>query len=262
MKSLLAEAEKLKDKVDTRDGVFELVKVYETVLEIEPDNRSALGGIGSCYFLLGYGYGKSRDEKEQYYLKSIQYCEQLVYLNPEFKIEADKGADIWDALDVLTENDMNALWWWFLAAGSYVTECHSTPVKIINAALVLRIKAVMTRMMAINPQWQNGSPYYLSANYYAQSPALFGRDLEKSVQLFKKAVKTGPTMLNFRRTRARNLHTKTGNREGFIADMEWVLKQDPHKAPLGYLWNSFVQRDAREGLAEIDSLFPRPSVGR
>jgi hypothetical protein len=62
-------------------------------------------------------------------------------------------------------------------------------------------------------------------------------------------------MLNFRRTRARLLYTKTGDREGFIRDMKWVLTQDPRKAPLGYPLNFFIQQDARQGLADVEKYF-------
>ncbi len=255
VQEILDKATKFMDEADSREKVVELAEMYEHALKIDPDNRTALAALGSCNFLLGYGYADNTDDKEIYYLRAIRACERLLYLNPDFKARVDQGEKLWDAVDILTVNDMEALWWWHLAAGSYLADCHSMPVKLINLAWSSRIKTILTRMMEIDPEWQNGSPYYLWANYYAKAPSIAGGDIAKSEEMFNKAIDTGPTMLNFRRTRARNLYIQTKNRESFIRDMEWVLQQDPHKAPLGYHFNAFIQRDARKGLEDIDKLF-------
>ena len=255
VQEILDKATKFMDEADTQEKVIELAEMYEQALKIDPDNRTALAALGSCNLLLGYGYADNTDDKEIYYLRAIRACERLLYLNPEFKARVDQGEKIWDAVDVLTVNDMEALWWWYLAVANYWTECHSMPVKLINLAWASRVKTILTRMLEIDPEWQNGSPYYLWANYYAKAPSIAGGDIAKAEEMFKKAIDSGPTMLNFRRTRARNLYIQTGNRESFIRDMEWVLQQDPHKAPLGYHFNVFIQRDARKGLEDIDKLF-------
>jgi tetratricopeptide (TPR) repeat protein len=255
VQQILDKAAKFTDEADSREKVVELAEMYEHALKIDPDNRTALAALGSCNFLLGYGYADNTDDKEIYYLRAIRACERLLYLNPDFKARADQGEKIWDAVDVFTVGDMEALWWYYVAVGNYWTECHSMPVKLINLAWPSRAKTILTRMLEIDPGWQHGSPYYMWGIYYAKVPSIAGGDIAKSQEMFNKAIDTGPTMLNFRRSRARFLYVQTGNRESFIRDMEWVLQQDPHKAPLGYHWNVFIQRDARKGLKDIDNLF-------
>jgi hypothetical protein len=112
-------------------------------------------------------------------------------------------------------------------------------------------------MMDIDPSWAGGSPYYAAANYYALAPSLFGGDLNKADAYYKRAIEMGPSMLNFRRTRALFLHTKNNDKKAFIKDLKWVLSQNPHRVRfyLNYPYNIFLQRDAKYLLNHIDEYF-------
>jgi len=253
--TVLKKAARLENNADTREQVKELIGVYAAALNVEPDNRTVLENLARNCFLMAYGYGRDVNEKTHYYVLSIQYAERALYLNQDFKARVDKGAKTWEALDVLTRNDMYALVSWYLSAGSYWKECLNGVERIINIVWARRFKKIITRMMEIDPAYLHGTPYYLWASYYSGAPSFAGGDLKKADNMFKKAIATGPMMLNFRRTRARALYTKTGNREAFVNDMKWVLSQDAHKAPLGYPLNVFIQRDARKGLSDVDRYF-------
>lgn len=253
--AVLNVAAQLENKADTREKVEELIDVYREALGIEPDNRTALENIARNCFLMAYGYGRDVDEKKHYYIQSIQYAEQTLYLNKNFKARVDQGAKTWEALEALTRDDMYSLVSWYLSAGSYWKECLCGVERVINLIWAKRFKKVITRMMEIDPAYLHGTPYYLWGSYYSGAPSFAGGDLKKADDMFHKAIAAGPMMLNFRRTRARALYTKTGNRDAFVRDMEWVLAQDAHKAPLGYPLNIFIQRDARKGLAEVDRYF-------
>ena len=41
----------------------------------------------------------------------------------------------------------------------------------------------------------------------------------------------------------------------FEEDLEWVLSQDPRSASSPFAWNVYMQRDAEEMLARVDSIF-------
>jgi tetratricopeptide (TPR) repeat protein len=252
---LIARANKQMQEADSKEKLLQLIETYENVLKIEPRNFEALRRLGSFCFLIGYGYAESRDERETYCLKAIKYSEQVLYSNPDFKQLVDGGEKVWEACRVLSKREMDALWWWYLAAGAYWKECFSAVGRLVNFRWPLRIRKVLSTMMEIDPTWQNGSPYYAWANFYAVAPGFLGGDLKKAAEYYEKAVELGPNMLNFRRSRAWFLHIKTGDRKAFKEDMEWVIAQDPHKAGLTYPWNAFIQRDAQRGLDTIDEYF-------
>lgn len=85
VKALLAAAASLETTADTADKVKNVITAYEKIIAIDPGNYNALAKAGEFAMLNGYIYAKDKKEKEEYYLKSINYCERAMYTNPEFK---------------------------------------------------------------------------------------------------------------------------------------------------------------------------------
>jgi len=100
------------------------------------------------------------------------------------------------------------------------------------------------------------------AIYFIGLPASAGRDLARSAELFAEASADAPTSLLAPWGRAKYLHVKTGDRAAFRQDLEWVLAQDPARAESPLRWNAYFQRDARDLLGRIGSLFPSPGRER
>ncbi len=253
--ALLKKAESQISKANVKEKVIEIINTYEAVLKIEPLNREALEGAAMHSFLAAYGYSDNREEKEKYYLNELKYTEQIMYTNPDFKNLVDKGESIYDAFRVLTINEMGAMFWWYLAFANIWMECFNGSEKVFTIRWPFKGRKVLERMMEVDPEWWNGTTYYVWAGQYAVLPGILGGDVEKAEESYMKAFKLGPKMFNFRRTKARLLHIKTGNREDFVKDLNWVLSQDPHKGGPSYPFNVFLQRDAKEMLENIDEYF-------
>jgi len=259
-KDVIALHEKAESQIlaaDTKEKLLDLIQTYESILKSDPENRKALSGLGRFCFLAGLGYADTVDETGEFSLKAIQYNERLMCLNPDFKNLADKGKEVWDACTVLSRTDMDALFFFYLSTSNYLREGLKGFSKLTIFRWPGRAKKVLKRMMAIDPSWGQGSPYYAWANYYVAIPELVGGDLRKAEEYYKTAIDLGPDMLNFRRTRALFLHTKTKNKDAFQKDLSWVLSQDPHKVRdmLTYPFNIFIQRSSKELLANIDDYF-------
>jgi len=126
---------------------------------------------------------------------------------------------------------------------------------LVNLKWVFRSKKALNQMMAIDPAWGGGTPYYACANYYAAVSKFAGGDSEKAAAYYEKAIELGPEMPNFRRTRALLLHAKNKGREALEEDLNWVIAQDPQKQRhyFTYPYCVFVQNEAREVLANIDN---------
>ena len=254
---LLEKANQLVQSADTKDKVLELIKAYENALKISPQNREALFGAGLYSFLIGFGYADKKEEKRTYYLKAITYLEQKMYLNQEVANSVDRGEKVWEACCVLSRDELDALFFYYLGVASLWRECLSGVAKIFNLHWGARFKKMLKAMMEIDPAWGGGTPYYAWANYYADAPRLAGGDRKKAEEYYKKAIELGPEMLNFRRTRAFLLHTQNKNRDAFKKDLNWVLSQDPKKVQhyFTYPWSIFVQRNSQDMLDHIDDYF-------
>ncbi len=254
---LLNKANQLIQSADNKEKVLELMDTYENALKIDSKNREALTGAAQYSCLIGIGYSDKNEEKRTYFLKTINRCEQIMYLNNQFAALVDNDEQAWEACRVLSKIELEALWFFYLGVSSLWKDCLSVIGKIINIKWTKRGKILLKNMMEIDPEWNAGTPYYGWANYYAAAPSFAGGDLKKAEEYYCKAIEMGPEMLNFRRTRALLLHTKNKDKEAFKKDLMWVLSQDPKKTNefLTYPWRVFLQRDSQYMLDHIDDYF-------
>ena len=243
------------NEADNRQKILDIIKTLEAVLEIDPYNYEALSGLGGLYFFVGVAYSDNKEEKKEYYLASVKYNEQAMYTNLEFKNLVDEGAKVSEACRVLSERELPPMFYWWAAGGSYWAECLNWASKLISLFQVKGSEKVLDRMLEIDPTWDGGRPYIAKATNYAVLPKLMGGDLDKAEELFDKAIKAGPNWLHSRSGRAKHLWTKTKDREAFKEDLEWILAQDPRKADSPYSGNVYLQREARDMLANIDDYF-------
>lgn len=243
---LIAQANRQIADADSKEKLDDLIRTYEQVLEIEPANYEALWSLGRYYTLMGVAYSDSVKIKKEYYIKAMQVCERGMYTNSEFKKLVDGGTPVWDASSVLTIREIESIYYWYASLGAYYSECMNPVEKILNLGLGKKNKKMISSMMAINPAWGGGHPYSAWAAYYAVLPSIMGGDLKKSSEYYNKADEVGAGWLYVRFYRAKFLHAKTGDREAFRKDLEWVLAQDPHKALSPYPWNVYFQREAKK----------------
>jgi len=247
---LIAQANRQIADADSKEKLTDLIRTYEQVLEIEPANYEALWSLGRYYTLLGCAYSDSLEIKKECYIKAIRLCERGMYTNSGFKKLVDEGAPVCDASSVLTIREIEAMYYWYASLGWYFAECMNPVERILSAQFVDRNKKMIDRMMAIDPAWGGGHPYSALAAYYAVLPSIMGGDLKKSSEYFNKADEAGAGWLYVKFLRAKFLHAKTGEREAFRKDLEWVLAQDPHLAQSPYPWNVYFQREAKKMLGQ------------
>ena len=250
----LEKARRQIESADTKEKVLDLINTYEQALKIDPQNREALMGAAWFNCLIALAYAENNDEGRNRFIKATTCCEQVMYLNPEFAKLADDGEAVWDASRVLSKTEIEALFLWYISASCCWKECLSGFTRLVNLKWLFRCKKVLEHLMHIDPSWGGGTPYYAWANFYAAVPRFAGGDTKKAAEYYKKAIELGPVMLNFRRTRAMLLHTKNKDRKGLEQDLNWVIAQDPKKRRhyFTYPYAVFVQREAREVLANID----------
>ncbi len=255
VKTLLNSAASLELSANSADKIKNLITEYEKIAAIEPDNYTALSKLGEFTHLYAYIYASEKDDKEKYYLKSIKYCEQAMYTNPEFKKLADQGKPAWECTKVLTVNEMEAMFYWYVAIGQYWTECFNPFSRLINFYWPSRAKKVLERMSEIQPDWKYGRVHMAWGAFYAIVPGFMGGDINKSAEEFKKAIQVGPDGLVNYYVRARYLHTKNGDQDAFKKDLEYILSKDIKKVDYEYPWAFGYQQKAKELLAKTNELF-------
>jgi len=254
VKELLASAYALENTADSGDKIRNIITAFEKVTAVEPANFDALSKLSEYLFMYSYIYTNDKKERGEYYLKAIKYAEQAMYTNPEFKVLADQGKPVWEAVKVLTVKEMAPMYWWYMSAGQYWTDQNSLK-RLLNFYWTPRAKTVLERMTAVKPDWNYGRIYMSWACFYAIVPGFMGGDVKKSAENFDKAIKLGPDVLSHFVNRALYLHVKNGDKEAFKKDLNFVISSDLRKINYPYPWGAGYQMKAKELLGRIDKLF-------
>ena len=254
-KLLLEKALELENKASTGEQVLELIKAFKLVVDADPENYEALWRIGNYNILMGAAYCEKRKDKKFHYKEAIQYCEKAMYLNPSFKQQVENDVNVWDAVNQLDKNYIDAMGYWYTARFYYFKECLGKFGRLFNTKMVIKNNLVIARIDSLNPDWAGGGNYFSRAIYFIAVPEKFGGSKTKAAEEFEKAIIAGPAFLVNRWGRAKYLYSLIGNKEGYVDDLNWVLVQNPHNSGNTYPWNVYFQNQAKLMLSEVDKVF-------
>ena len=249
---ILEKAAKLESEASSAESVEELLNTLKELEKADPANYLALWKIGNYNILMGAAYSDKKRDKKAHYREAIQYCEKAMFTNADFRSAVLDGADICTACSKLTLHEIDAMGYWYTARFYYFKDCLSPLGRLFNTRIVIDNNTMIERIDQLDSTWAGGGNYFSRALYYISVPERFGGSKERADQEFRKAIETGPNYLVNRWGRAKYLYSITGNKAGFVSDMEWVLQQDPRNSGNPYPWNIYFQRDARSMLASGD----------
>ncbi|HBR86892.1 MAG TPA: hypothetical protein DEA65_03520, partial [Candidatus Marinimicrobia bacterium] len=153
-----------------------------------------------------------------------------------------------EAVAVVEKKYINALYWWAANMGRYLSQ-KPVRMRLNNRELV---EAVVHRILALDPDFFYGGPYRFFGALYARLP---GVKLSRSADYFEQAIKSHPNYLGTYVLRAQFLHTKAGDQEKFIQDLEYVINADAALIPEVMAENLFEQKKAQFLLDEKEMLF-------
>ncbi|MFO8067726.1 MAG: TRAP transporter TatT component family protein [Bacteroidales bacterium] len=247
---LLKQASELEDLASTEEDVEKLISIYKKIEKADPGNYYALWKIGNYNLLMGAAHKHKKKEKKHYYREAIRYCEKAMFTNDDFKAAVGRGEDVVSAAKHLTINEVDAMGYWYTARFYYFKECMSPLRRIFNTKIVMENNEIIALIDKLDPNWAGGGNYFSRALYYIAVPERFGGSKEKAAEEFDKAIEVGPGYYVNRWGRAKYLYSLTGNQEGFISDLKWVVEQDPQKGKNPHAWNVYFQKDAAKMLED------------
>ncbi|MBN1789637.1 MAG: hypothetical protein JW830_04010 [Bacteroidales bacterium] len=244
----------LESEAASAEAVEVLLNTLKELEKADPTNYLALWKIGNYNILMGAAYSDQKRDKKKHYREAIQYCEKAMFTNADFKSAVLDGVDICSACSKLTLQEIDAMGYWYTARFYYFKDCLSPLGRLFNTRIVIDNNTMIERIDQLDSTWAGGGNYFSRALYYIAVPERFGGSKARAEQEFGKAIETGPGYLVNRWGRAKYLYSITGNKAGFVSDMEWVLQQDPRNSGNPYPWNVYFQEDARSTLASVDDL--------
>jgi tetratricopeptide (TPR) repeat protein len=244
----------LESEATSAESLEVLLNTLKELEKADPTNYLALWKIGNYNILMGAAYSDKKKDKRKHYREAIQYCEKAMCINADFKSAVLDGADVCTACSTLTLHEIDAMGYWYTARFYYFKDCLSPLGRLFNTRIVIDNNTMIERIDQLDSTWAGGGNYFSRALYYIAVPERFGGSKERAELEFRKAIETGPNYLVNRWGRAKYLYSITGNKAGFVSDMEWVLQQDPSNSGNPYPWNVYFQRDAKSALTRGDDL--------
>jgi hypothetical protein len=231
-----------------------LEKALEKFLQLHlanPNDLEALVYLTRGNYFLADSHLQETEQKKKIYELAASYGEKAMATNPAFKKLVTDGKSIEDSLDSLTLVEVPAMYWTAASLGKWS--------KISGIASQLkyktRIKAMVSRVEKLSPEFFFGAPSRYWGGFYALAPSFAGGDIKKSKVQFDKSLKIAPEYQGTKVLMADVYFTKTGDKKAFEAALKEVLasKFDDH-AEIGPE-NSLEKKKAEKLLAQIGELF-------
>jgi len=250
IEALLQEASDLEKNAASKAEILQIIDTYKEVEKIDPQHYQALWKIGNYNLLLGAAHSQSKKAKGKYYKDAVKYCEKAMFTNAKFKDAVLAGNDIPEAASQLSINEIDAMGYWYTARFYYFKDCLSPLRRVFNTSIVIENNKMIDHIDKLDPNWAGGGNYFSRALYYIAVPERFGGSKELAEQEFAKAIEVGPNYIVNRWGRAKYLYSLTGNTEGYLSDLQWVVQQNPKTAENPNAWNIYFINDAIKMLAD------------
>lgn len=206
-----------------------------------------------AYYFLGDSFLRADEGK---YLstmdRGVWWGERaLASASPEFAAKMKGKAKFYEAIKVVDEKGIEAMYWYAAALGKWA--------KKKSFAVLLgqkdNIKATMERVLELDPKFFHGAAYRYFGAFYSIAPGFAGGDLKKSQESFKKSLELADYYLGTKVLMAEHLSTKEDDEEKFKRLLQEVLDADPDAVPELAPEARVEQQKAKELLANIDEFF-------
>ena len=168
-----AQARQLGDAIDSAETARLAIQAWEAIAAAHPD-AAAWAEIGMLRLLEGAAFRQGAKERLECYRAALQACERAMATNPEFFRRVQAGQSTAEAAAALGEREMAAMHFWSTGIFYIFRDCLGLIGRIFNVRLMDQAKAVLVRMDAVNPAWEDHVSTFSWGIYYLAMPAARG----------------------------------------------------------------------------------------
>lgn len=220
---------------------------------LNPDDQAVAALYARACHFIGYYIEDDPAASDTLFMEGMDTAWEFIISTDAYQegvalSEGDSTAKMIAGLDNASQDMVPVLYWWVSNYSRYLV------TKSVMERLKQRdiIETALHRILALQPDFFYHGANRIFGSIYARLP---GVDLNHSVTNFDKSIQGSPNYMGTYVIRAKYLYTKSGNREGFVKDLQQVLNSDPAILPAVSPENLFEQEKARALLKEVSSLF-------
>ena len=228
------------------------LELYEQAATIDQQNLDLFITLARGHYFLADAYLQDdRERQTDVYDKGLAYAEKGMALEPQFKELVESGEKVEDAVKVLDQKYVGAIYWASASLGKWA----------LNKGLATILKhkergrKMMERCVELDETYFYGGPHRWFGSYYAKLPSIAGRDLEKSKEHFEKALQIESNYFGTRVLRSEYYAKNSQDKELFQSDLEFVLNTPSDVIPELVPEQEAEKKKAAEMLELIDETF-------
>ena len=229
----------------------EALAKFKVLHSVNPNDLGTLVYLTRGNYFLADSHLQDIDQKKKYYELAASYGEKAMATNAKFKADVKAGKSVEDSLDSLTITEVPAIYWTAASLGKW------SKVSGIAAQLKYktRIKAMVSRVEKIQPDYFFAAPARYWGAFYALAPSFAGGDIKKSIVHFEKSLKMAPEYQGTKVLMADVYFTKTGDKKMFEQALKEVLNSKFDNHPEVGPENALEKKKAEKLLEKMDELF-------
>ncbi len=228
------------------------LELYEQAAAIDQQNLELFITLARGYYFLADAYLQDDKERQtEVYDTSLAYAEIGMALEPEFKKLVESGEKVEDAIRVLNEQYVGAIYWGSASLGKWGLNKGLATI-LANKE---RGRKMMERCVELDETYFYGGPHRWFGTYYAKLPSIAGRDLDKSKEHFEKSLQIASNYFGTRVLRAEYYALNAQDKELYQSDLEYVLDTAVDVIPELVPEQEVEKKKATEMLEEIEDKF-------
>lgn len=226
VEQLLQQASEKFEQADNGEKLSSSIRAYQLVLAADSDNYEALQRLSTQYILLGTAYTDKKAEKAEHFKQALAYAEWAMYTNPNFRKRIEQGEKPWQAVDVLTANESEAMLFWVKAIQYEFKEVMSLYGKVINLERLNHALTMINHIEKVDPQFDGGAVAFSKAICYYALPSFKGGDKEKGDKAMQQAVANNDNWLLPRWALGKYYYPIHGDKLKAQEELAWVASRD------------------------------------
>lgn len=228
------------------------LKIFEEIAAGAPNDLESLNYLCRGNYFLADGHLSDPQQKKAIWEQGTSWCERALATNDAFRKKVkDEGKKIEEALDVLTVNEVPALYWGASNLGKW-SRLSGISELLANKN---RIRLMIERVEALQPDYFYGAvPRYWGV-YYAVAPGFAGGSIPKSEENFQRSLKMSNDYFGTHVLMADALAPKKDDRAMFKKHLEFVINGKSSSLPDIVPEQDAEKRKAKKMLESMEEYF-------
>lgn len=205
-----------------KEKLLESLSLYEQVLANDPENRDAAYHLLRGWYFIGDAHETETEAKLAAWDKAIAFGDTCLNINSSYKATLEKSGSKSEAVMLATVDDVPCIYWTASSLGKWA-KTTGLPALLKHKQTVFDF---VTRVETLEPDYFHGAVYRYWGAYYSGLPSFAGQDLNRSKEMFEKAIELAPENLANRVLYANYWAEKSQTYETFDEMLQYVMAAD------------------------------------